>query len=173
MSDFLKQLAKAEAFIFDVDGVLTDGTVIVTEDGHMLRNMSIKDGFVLQLAVKLGLKIAIITGGKSQGVIKRLQGLGIEDVFAGVSDKIEVLDKYLSDNQINPKYCVYMGDDIPDLQILSRVGLSTCPANAVPEVLEASAYVSPFEGGKGCVRDVIEKSLKLKGLWNPSQQGSW
>jgi 3-deoxy-D-manno-octulosonate 8-phosphate phosphatase (KDO 8-P phosphatase) len=173
MADFLEKLSKAEAFIFDVDGVLTDGTVIVTEEGHMLRNMSIKDGFVLQLAVKLGIKIAIITGGNSKGVIKRLQGLGIQDVFAGVADKIHVLDQYLADNSINPEYCVYMGDDIPDLQIMNRVGLSTCPSNAATEVLEACAYVSPYEGGKGCVRDVIEKSLRLKGLWNPSEQGSW
>jgi 3-deoxy-D-manno-octulosonate 8-phosphate phosphatase (KDO 8-P phosphatase) len=173
MSQFLQKLEKAEAFIFDVDGVLTDGTVLVTEDGKMLRNMSIKDGFILQLAVKLGLKIAIITGGKSEGVIKRLTALGIEDVFAGISDKIEVLETYLSNNNINPDYCVYMGDDIPDLTILNMVGLSCCPANAVTEVLDACQYVSPFDGGKGCVRDVIEKSLRLKGLWNPENQGSW
>jgi 3-deoxy-D-manno-octulosonate 8-phosphate phosphatase (KDO 8-P phosphatase) len=173
MSQFLEKLSKAEAFIFDVDGVLTDGTVLVTEEGDMLRTMSIKDGFVLQLAVKLGLRIAIITGGKSEGVIKRLKGLGIQDIFTGVSDKIETLGTYLSSNNINPEYCLYMGDDIPDLMIMDKVGLSCCPSNAAVEVIESCAYVSPQPGGNGCVRDVIEKALRLKGLWKPEEQGSW
>lgn len=173
MSDFLKNLEQAEAFIFDVDGVLTDGSVLVTEDGSMLRNMSIKDGFAIQLAVKLGLRIAIITGGSSMGVVRRLQGLGVQDVFYGISDKINVLDQYLKDNDIDPKNCAYMGDDIPDLQIMGRVGLPCCPADSAPEVIEACDYVSPVAGGKGCVRDVLEKAMRVKGIWNPGEQGSW
>ena len=173
MSEFLKNLKSAEAFIFDVDGVLTDGSVLVTEDGHMLRNMSIKDGFAIQLAIKLNMRIAIITGGSSKGVVKRLQGLGVKDVFSGVSDKIEVLDNYLAEHGIKPENCLYMGNDIPDLAIMKRVGLSTCPANAAADVIQACHYVSPIEGGKGCVRDVLEKAMRVQDLWNPEVQGSW
>lgn len=173
MSEFLNKLKGAKAFIFDVDGVLTDGTVMVTEDGHQLRNMSIKDGFVLQLAVKLGMRVAIITGGKSIGVVKRLNGLGVTDVFYGISDKIEVMDKYLADNQISYDQCLYMGDDIPDIEILKKVGMSACPANAAPDVIEVCEYVSPVNGGKGCVRDVLEKAMRVQDLWNPAEQGSW
>jgi 3-deoxy-D-manno-octulosonate 8-phosphate phosphatase (KDO 8-P phosphatase) len=160
-------------FIFDVDGVLTDGSVQVTEDGHMLRTMNIKDGFALQLAVKLGYRIAIITGGRSQGVVKRLEGLGIKDIFIGVSHKHPCFEDYLNDNQLSKEETLYMGDDLPDLKVLEACGYSCAPADACAEVLETAKYVAQTAGGKGCVREVIEMVLRVRGDWSNPNNHYW
>lgn len=162
---FLEKLKSIKAFIFDVDGVLTDGIVHVTEAGDQLRQFNIKDGYALQLAVKRGFKIAIITGGKSAGVMLRLKGLGITDVFMQVDSKVEVYNQFLSDNQLVAKDVLYMGDDIPDLPVMKVAGLPVCPQDAAEEIKAISIYISPVNGGKGCVRDIIEKVLKIQNKW--------
>ncbi len=152
-------------FIFDVDGVLTDGTVIVSTKGELLRRMNIKDGYALKTAIDLGYNVCIISGGNNEGVRRRLQGLGVTDIHLGVSDKIEKLDEYLDIYNIAPKNALYMGDDIPDLYVMQKVALPCCPQDAAPEVKAISKYVSHCDGGKGAARDVIEQVLKVQGKW--------
>lgn len=163
---FLEKLKLVKAFIFDVDGVLTDGIVHVTETGEQLRQFNIKDGYALQLAVKRGYKIAVITGGRSAGVKLRLKGLGITDIFMEVDSKMEVFNQFMSDNGLLAGDILYMGDDIPDLPVMELAGLPVCPADAVEEIKAISNYISLKSGGKGCVRDVIEKVLKIQHKWN-------
>jgi 3-deoxy-D-manno-octulosonate 8-phosphate phosphatase (KDO 8-P phosphatase) len=170
---FLDKLANVTVVILDVDGVLTDGSVLVTEEGEQLRTMNIKDGYALQWAIKQGLKICIISGGRSAGVVKRLNGLGIVDVFIGISDKLTCLKDYLSKNEIDANSALYMGDDIPDIPVLLHCGLKTCPEDASIDVKAVVDYISPIPGGKGCVRDVIEKILRAKGLWHHADGHFW
>jgi 3-deoxy-D-manno-octulosonate 8-phosphate phosphatase (KDO 8-P phosphatase) len=162
---FLEKLHQIKAFIFDVDGVLTDGLVHVTETGEQLRQFNIKDGYALQLAVKRGYSIAVITGGRSKGTGLRLKGLGIDHVYSGVDSKIEVYNKFISEHQLLAEEILYMGDDIPDLPVMKLAGLPVCPADAAEEIKAISSYISPKNGGKGCVRDVIEKVLKTQHKW--------
>lgn len=152
-------------FIFDVDGVLTNGEVLIQEDGALLRTMTTRDGFSLQLAVSKGFRVAIITGGRSAGVVERLKNLGITDIYTNASDKLEAFYEFVDLYQIDPAQILYMGDDIPDYEVMRRVGLPACPADAAPEILQLALYVSPFTGGKGCVRDVIEKVLRVQNKW--------
>lgn len=162
----LHQLNQIRTFIFDVDGVLTNGNVLVTENGEQLRQFNIKDGYALQLAVKKGYRIVVISGAKSLGVQKRLLGLGITDIFLGVSDKIAVFNKYQAEHHLEPSQMVYVGDDIPDLQVMRLAGLAVCPKDAVEEIKEISHYISPKNGGEGVARDIIEKVLKIQGHWS-------
>lgn len=159
------KLKAIRAFILDVDGVMTDNIVHVTESGEQLRQMNIRDGLGLKIALKNGFPVCIITGGRSQGVIKRLAGLGVEHIYSGVEDKWPVFQQFLQTFGLKAPEICYMGDDLPDLQILRKVGLSACPADAVPEVLHTADYVSPVAGGAGCVRDIVEKVLKSQGKW--------
>lgn len=153
-------------FIFDVDGVLTNGTMLATEEGHLLRSMNIKDGYALQLAVKKGYQVCIISGARSEGIRIRLNRLGIENVHLGIESKKEILHEYVNKVGSGLESVLYMGDDIPDYAVMKLCGLPCCPQDAVPEIRELSKYVSPFNGGAGCVRDVIEKVLKLNGHWD-------
>jgi len=153
-------------FIFDVDGVLTDGTVLVLENGVQARRMHIKDGFALQMAIMNGYRVLVISGGHSPQVVQRLDKLGITDVHMSVLDKKTFIADYLTANKVKREEALYMGDDIPDLPAMSVVGLACCPADAVQEVKEAVQYISPLNGGLTCVRDVIEKVLKLNDHWN-------
>lgn len=173
MSDVLKKFEKVEAIFLDVDGVLTDGSILVTEEGTQLRTMNIKDGYALQWAVKQGMRICVISGGKSAGVIQRLHGLGITDVFTGISDKLSCFEQYLIDHRISADSALYMGDDIPDLPVMKMCGLKTCPQDAVAEIKEIADYVSPFGGGNGCVRDVVEKVLRIQGKWQHDNAHFW
>ena len=153
------------AFILDVDGVLTNNTVHVTESGEQLRTMNIRDGLGIKIALKNEFPVCIITGGRSQGVFKRLAGLGIEHIYSGVEDKWPIFLQFLDTHQLKAQEICYMGDDLPDIQILHKVGLSTCPADAVSEVRQIVDYISPIAGGSGCVRDVVEKVLKTQGKY--------
>ncbi len=162
---FLEKLKHVKAFIFDVDGVLTDCLVQVTEAGEQLRQFNIKDGYALQLAVKRGYHVAVITGGRSAGVKIRLKGLGIADIFMDVESKQQIYSQYVASHQLKPEQVLYMGDDIPDLAVMKLAGLAVCPADAAEEIKELCSYISPKSGGKGCVRDVIEKVLKIQGRW--------
>lgn len=153
-------------FIFDVDGVLTDGTVLVLENGLQARRMSIKDGFALQLAIKLGYKVVIISGSSPSPVVDRLSKLGITEIHMSMLNKRAFIATYIEKNKLRPEEVLYMGDDLPDLPAMPVVGLSTCPADAAIEIREVVKYVSALPGGQGCVRDVIEKVLRLKDEWN-------
>ena len=152
-------------FLFDVDGVLTNGEIIILEDGSLIRKMSVRDGYAIQRAIKQGYRIGIITGGSSRGVADRLHNLGITDIYDGVRDKLDAFRDFIEKHHVKEESILYMGDDIPDYEVMRRVGLPTCPRNAVPEILELSQYISPKEGGDGCVRDVIEKTLRIHGKW--------
>ena len=163
---YKEYLADITTFIFDVDGVLTDGTITVTTDGEMLRTMNIKDGFALKTAVDAGFNLCIISGGSNEGVRKRLAGLGIKDIFLGAHNKIEQLNEYTSKNNILMSQVLYMGDDIPDFPVMKLAGLPCCPQDAVQEIKAISKYISHKNGGKGAVRDVIEQVLKVQGKWN-------
>ncbi|AIM35885.1 3-deoxy-D-manno-octulosonate 8-phosphate phosphatase [Sphingobacterium sp. ML3W] len=158
-------LKKVKAFVLDVDGVLTDGRVLVNEDGHQMRSFNIKDGYVLQLAVKRGYPVIIITGGNSKGVVKRLEGLGIKEVHSGISNKMEKLKEILERYNLEFEDILYMGDDMPDLPCMQFAGLATCPSDAIEEVKKVCHYISPVAGGFGAVRDVMEKVLKIQGRW--------
>jgi len=162
----LKQFAKIKAVVLDVDGVLTDGTVLVTETGEQLRRFSIKDGYAIQLAMKVGLQIIVISGGNSQGVLQRMKGLRVEEVHLGVANKLALMQEIIAKQGLHNEDIAFMGDDIPDLLCMKEAGLALCPQDAVDEIKNIAAYVSPYRGGEGCVRDVLEKILRLRGLWN-------
>lgn len=163
---YKEYLANITTFIFDVDGVLTDGTITVTTNGELLRNMNIKDGFALKTAIDAGFNVCVISGGSNEGVRIRLAALGIKAIYLGVHDKIEQLNAYMNRHNISTTQVLYMGDDIPDYPVMELVGLPCCPQDAVPEIKSISKYVSHKSGGKGAVRDVIEQVLKVQNKWN-------
>lgn len=172
---FLQKLKEISTFIFDVDGVLTNGDILATDSGEFLRTFNIKDGYALQLAVKKGYQVCIISGGKGMAMQKRFEGLGIRHVHLGVSDKIKVYEDFLHQHQITDAEVLYMGDDIPDYNVMKRVGLPSCPADAAEEIKSISMYISPQKGGRMAVRDVIEKVLRVQEKWfdeNPSAADS-
>jgi 3-deoxy-D-manno-octulosonate 8-phosphate phosphatase (KDO 8-P phosphatase) len=173
MESFLTKLKDITTFIFDVDGVLTDGSVFVTETGEQSRAFNIKDGYALQLAVKCGYNVCAISGSRSKTAIYRLNSLGITDVFIGAHVKVNKFKDYLESKHILPNNVLYMGDDIPDLGVMKLAGLPVCPADAVEEIKAVSQYVSPLGGGKGCARDVIEKVLKVQDKWMSEESYSW
>jgi 3-deoxy-D-manno-octulosonate 8-phosphate phosphatase (KDO 8-P phosphatase) len=153
-------------FIFDIDGVLTDGSVAVTNEGEMLRTMNIRDGYALKAAVESGYNVCIISGGSNEGVRIRLRNLGITDIHLGSPDKVETYKEYIELYNIQPEQVLYMGDDIPDFHVMKLVGLPTCPQDASPEIKAISKYISHKNGGKGAAREVIEQVMKVQGKWN-------
>lgn len=167
--NYKEYLNHIDTFIFDVDGVLTDGSIQVSTKGDLLRTMNIKDGYALKTAQLAGFNVCIISGGKNEGVRKRLRDLGITNIFLGVQDKVEKLDEFFDVYEINPENVLYMGDDIPDLYAMRMVGMPCCPQDAVQEIKATSRYISHKKGGKGCVRDVIEQVLKVQGKWMLNQ----
>jgi len=173
MQTFLNKLKDITTFIFDVDGVLTDGSVYVTENGEQSRAYNIKDGYAIQLAVKYGYNFCIVTGSRSKSTLHRLNSLGVKDVYMGIHTKIERVKIYLEERSISPDSVLYMGDDIPELEVMKFIGLPVCPADAAEEVKAASSYVSSYAGGKGCARDVIEKVLKIQNKWMSENAYSW
>lgn len=152
-------------FVFDIDGVLTDGTLNVTMEGQLLRTMNVKDGFALKKALKEGYEILIISGGTNEGTRTRLKDLGITNVHLGIQDKVECLEEFLDIYEIQPKNVAYMGDDVPDIYPMQKIALPTCPQDAVNEVKAVSRYVSHKNGGQGCVRDLIEQVMKAQNKW--------
>ena len=163
---YKEYLEHITTFIFDVDGVLTDGTITITTSGEMLRTMHTKDGFAIKTALDAGFKVCVISGGTNEGVRKRLEGLGMTDVFLGAHDKIEQFYTYLDAYDLKKENVLYMGDDVPDYPVMKLVGLPCCPQDAVSEIKAISKYVSHKKGGKGAVRDVIEQVLKVQDKWN-------
>ena len=173
MANYKALLKRINTFIFDYDGVLTEGTIIMTEQGHALRISNIKDGYALQLARKKGYRIAIISGARSESMEHRLKALKINDVFLGVDNKIEVFHRYIEEHHLDPEEILFMGDDIPDYPLMKESGLPTCPADAVEEIKEVARYISHRDGGKGCVRDVIEQVMKVQGKWMTDDAFYW
>ena len=173
MNDLKSLLSGVTTFIFDYDGVMTDGTVYMDSNGDPLRTSNVKDGYAIQLASKLGYHLAVISGAVVTNITKRLNMLGVTDVFTGVPDKVVKLDEYMEQYHLTPNQIVYMGDDIPDLRVMHKVGVTACPADAVEEVKSICAFVSDRPGGRGCVRDIIEQTLKVQGKWMTAEAYSW
>ena len=171
MGNFKEDIARTEAFIFDVDGVMTDGGIIPTLDGDFIRRYNAKDGYALGYAVKMGYKVCIITGGRGKTLENRLRMLGINRYYTDCMDKITAMREYFADEGIDPAHAIYMGDDIPDLECMREVGIPVCPADAAAEVIEASRYVSEFRGGEGAVRDIVEQVLRARGDWAKNSEG--
>lgn len=164
--NILTHFKKITTFIFDVDGVLTDGTLLILENGLHARKMHIKDGLALQMAVKNGYRILIVSGSESEPVKERLEKLGVKDIRMSVMNKKNLVEEYLKQNHLSGDEVLYMGDDLPDISAMSLVELSCCPADAASEVKAGARYISPVNGGWGCVRDVIEKVLRLNDHWH-------
>lgn len=158
-------LNNIKALIFDVDGVLTDGTVTIFPNGDLIRKMNIKDGYALKSAVEAGYHVCIISGGSNMDVSTRLKGLGIVDIYMGVHDKIKVYEEIMYMYDLKPEEVIYMGDDIPDYPVMEVVGLPCAPQDAAYEIKAVSKYVSPKKGGEGCVRDVIEQVMRVQDKW--------
>ena len=158
-------LRKIRAIVFDVDGVLSRQTITLPAEGVPLRTVNIRDGYAIQLAVKLGLRIAIMTGAKVESIRTRYESLGMTDIYTGCSVKIRTYEEFIGKYGLQDDEVMYMGDDVPDLQILHRVGCPVCPHDACPEVQQASIYISHLDGGEGCGRDVIEQTLRAQNLW--------
>jgi len=166
--NFKEMLALVKAFVFDVDGVFTDGTIIIHPSGELLRTSNTRDGYAVGVAVGRGFPVAIISGGKSDAVGVRFRGLGVQDIYLGVADKMIALEDFRKKYDLELANLLYMGDDLPDLEVMKLVGVPTCPHDATYEVKQVAVYISSFNGGRGCVRDVIEQVLRLNGKWGES-----
>lgn len=164
----LEKFLPVTTVILDMDGVLTDGSLLITPDGEWVRKMNIKDGYILQLAVKKGYRVIVITGSSSTPVEKRLNRLGINMVYQNVKDKMMLLKTLMAEHSFSSDETLYMGDDIPDLDVMKICGLSCCPADSSRDILAIADYISPVKGGEGCVRDVLEKLMRVQGKWEHS-----
>ncbi|MBR47250.1 MAG: 3-deoxy-D-manno-octulosonate 8-phosphate phosphatase [Flavobacteriaceae bacterium] len=163
--NYKELLKEITTFILDVDGVLTNGKILVTSKGKMLREMNTKDGFIIKYALDKGFKIFIISGGTNKGVKERLKDLGIEEIFLGEHTKKDTYDKLIKKYNLKKNEIVYMGDDIPDIPVMKKIGVPCCPNDAVPDVKQISIYISKKNGGQGCVRDIIEQTLRVQNKW--------
>jgi 3-deoxy-D-manno-octulosonate 8-phosphate phosphatase (KDO 8-P phosphatase) len=173
MTSYKTLLKHINTFIFDYDGVLTDGSILTLDDGEAYRITNVKDGYALQLAVKKGYRVAIISGARADNMLHRLNALQIKDVFLGVENKLEAFDNYLEVNNLKPEQVLFMGDDIPDHEVMLKAGISACPADAAEEIRSVANYISHAAGGRGCVRDVIEQVLKIQGKWMNDDGYHW
>ena len=165
MENYKHQLNHIKAFVFDVDGVLTNGQLLITEKGELLRSMNVKDGFALKNALQKGYKICIISGGNNPGVEERLANLGVQKIFMNVKDKITCLDEFVSGENLDLEHVAFMGDDLPDYHVMQKVGLAVAPQDAVPEIKKIAHYVSHLSGGNACVRDLIRQVLSVQENW--------
>ncbi len=165
MINYKEKLKNIKAIILDVDGVLTDGSVLLMPDGSMSRTMNVKDGYAIQFAIKQGIIVGAITGGNDAQVKHRLEYLGLTDIYLQSHHKLEDYEDIKFKYNLKDYEILYVGDDLPDLPVLQKCGLSVCPNDAVAEVKNSVDYVSPKNGGKGCVRDIIEQFMKILKLW--------
>ena len=166
-------LKNIKTLIFDIDGVFTDNRVILFPGMEPVRTFSARDGYALHYAIKKGLQIVIITGGKSDSVVERLTEMGVENIYSGIKNKEKKLKEFIAETNSNIEEILYMGDDIPDLRVMLMVGLACCPQDAVNEVKSICNYISPVKGGQGCVRDIIEQTLKVQGKWMDEDAHEW
>lgn len=171
--NYKADLHQINTFVLDYDGVLTDGKIILTPEGEALRTANVKDGYAMQLAVKKGYRLIIISGGYSKSTLLRLQNLGIVEIHLGVEHKLETYKEVIQKYNLLPENILYMGDDIPDMKPMKQAGVSCCPADAAEEIKALSDYISPVPGGSGCVRDVIEQVLKVQNKWLDGEAYHW
>ena len=171
MGNFKEDVARVEAFVFDVDGVMTDGGIIPTPEGDFIRRYNAKDGYAIAYALREGFKVCVISGGRGKMLENRLTMLGVTKMYLNCMNKVEALEEFLAENDLDRQSVIYMGDDIPDLESMMRVGIPVCPADAAMEVVEASRYVSEYNGGHGAVRDIVEQVLRAKGCWAKNLKG--
>ncbi len=171
MGNFKEDIARVEAIVLDVDGVMTDGGIIPTPDGDFIRRYNAKDGYAIASAIREGLKICIISGGRGRMLENRLQMLGVTRYYLNCMDKVAAIREFVADYNIDLENVIYMGDDIPDLECMRLVGVPVCPSDAAMEVVEASRYISEYNGGHGAVRDIIEQVMRAKGVWAKNLKG--
>lgn len=171
MGNFKEDIARVEAFVFDVDGVMTDGGIIPTPDGDFIRRYYAKDGYAMACAIREGYKVCIISGGRGAMLENRLKMLGVTRMYLDCMDKVAAIEEFLVDYNLDRENVIYMGDDIPDLECMRVVGIPVCPADAAMEVVEASRYVSEYDGGRGAVRDIVEQVLRVQGKWAKNLKG--
>lgn len=165
MQNFKEKLNKITTLMFDVDGVFTDGKVLVMENGEVVRNVYSKDGYAIHLAVQKKYKLVIISGGNNVAIKNLLTRSGIEHIFINQHDKLQCYKDFIYEHNINDEQVMYMGDDLPDYEIMSRVGVAACPNDSAPEIKSICSYISPKNGGEGCVRDIIEQVMRVQGQW--------
>ncbi|MGP1514386.1 MAG: KdsC family phosphatase [Bacteroidales bacterium] len=171
--NYKTKLKDIRVFLFDYDGVISDGNIYTVNDDIIMRSGNVKDGYAMQYAIKKGYKIGILSGGCGRSIETRMNMLGVRDVFLSVGSKIEIYHQYCKDNNIEQKNVLYMGDDIPDYDIMCNVGVATCPSDAVQEIKQVADYISDKRGGRGCVRDVIEQVLRLHHKWFNEDSKEW
>lgn len=171
MGNFKEDIARVEAFVFDVDGVMTDGGIIPTPDGDFIRRYYAKDGYAMACAIREGYKVCIISGGRGAMLENRLKMLGVTRMYLDCMDKVTAIEEFLRDYNLDRESVIYMGDDIPDLECMRVVGIPVCPADAAMEVIEASRYVSEYDGGRGAVRDIVEQVMRVQGKWAKNLKG--
>lgn len=171
--NYKELLRHINTFIFDYDGTLTDGTVILLDEGEPLRTANVRDGYAIQLAVKKGYHVAIISGGRSKSMSNRFKMLRVEHVFLGVEHKMDTLKSFIYEIGVKPENVLYLGDDIPDYHPMKFCGVAACPADAAEEIKSVSHYISHLKGGQGCARDVIEQVMKIQGQWMDGDAFSW
>lgn len=163
--NYKQKLNNIKCFAFDIDGVLTNGQLLITEQGELLRSMNIKDGYALKLAIEKGYEIVIISGAKQKGAIERLRRLGIENFFSESKNKLQTLNHFLVEKKLTHDTVLFMGDDMPDMEVMKSCGIAACPQDAVSDIKNICIYVSECKGGQGAVRDVIEQVLRLHSKW--------
>lgn len=168
MENFKQKLNKVTTFLFDIDGVITNGQILVFENGEIVRNMNSKDSYAIQLAIKKGYRIAIMSGGRSEAIKKVLLNLGVQDVYLNQSDKLECFKEFMITYELNEDEILYMGDDLPDYDVMKRVGVPVCPYDAAHEIKSLCIYISNRKGGEACVRDVIEQVMRCQNTWEIS-----
>ena len=171
MGNFKEDIALVEAIVLDVDGVMTDGGIIPTPDGDFIRRYDAKDGYAIASALREGLKVCVISGGRGRMLEHRLTMLGVSRMYLNCMDKVAAITEFMAENGLSREQVLYMGDDIPDLECMRVVGMPVCPSDAAMEVVEASRYVSEFVGGHGAVRDIIEQVMRAKGIWAKNLKG--
>lgn len=165
MAFFKEELKKIKAFIFDVDGVLSRHEMALTAEGELIRTSCAKDGYAIMYCIKKGYIVAVISGGGAPGIRERLEKLGIKDIYLKIPNKVEALHEVMQKYSLQPEEIMYMGDDIPDYNVMNMIGLPVCPADACEEIKSISRYISDTDGGMGCVRDVVSQVLKARGDW--------
>ncbi|NTV84625.1 MAG: HAD-IIIA family hydrolase [Bacteroidales bacterium] len=173
MKNYKELLKHITAFVFDYDGTLTDGTVILLDEGEPLRTANVRDGYAIQLAIKKGYHVAIISGGRSKSMTNRFSMLKVRHVYLGIENKLDTLKEFMEGNGLKKENVLYLGDDIPDYHAMKYCGVAACPADAAEEIKAASHYISHYKGGEGCARDVIEQVLKVQDQWMKDDGFSW
>lgn len=171
--NYKSKLKNIKAFVFDFDGVMTDGSVWTFADMETVRAGNIKDGYAIQYAVKKGYVVTVISGATSQSIDNRMRSLGVDKIYTGAANKLTVFHRFLNDFNLAPEQVVYMGDDIPDYEVMKEAGVSACPSDSAVEIKEIADYISSFAGGCGCVRDIIEQTLRLHGAWFHADAFNW